>query len=798
MSRLVAFLLLALSCFFSHACKTDSADELCHPNPCVGLHQTVCLIVDETAKCYCDPGYVMDEKNGCILSVDDPCDPNPCSEQNKTRCHAEDGLAVCSCDHGYEMDQEEKCVPVTPCEPNPCKEPHKTVCSEDGSRAICSCDDGYLLHDEKCVRPCDMPEVCPEPGRSVCVNDGTSAACHCSEGFLEIGTDCAHDPCLPNPCHGEHKNTCIRQDGEFVCVCDPGFEYVDGVCSTLNGQPCSKDGWCRQNPLPTGEDLWSVWAYDTQNIFWVGNSGVILHFDGQKLTLLESGVGVDLYGIWGVSLGDIWACGEDGILIHYDGRKWTQYVLPDDIPRQNIRYIWGYGPQAVYACGDDGLLLFYDGNNWTQIATNLSTDTNLHSIWGTGPFNVYIASDFGKLLHWDGEKLEVEVIADGAGLFHVRGTADDDIWVATMNGTLFHYDGEQWNLTDEFPLTVLSSSFLDSDGVLWITGYEFMIGRGVLMRKVSGNWEAVDGEPSVFYTHVTGDRQGRVFASGGLGLAMEYRDGQLKRLTHGTRRLLQGIRARNDSLYSCGSKGRLVSFIDGNWEIVPNEISDSFHSICFNTVGNAVFAASNGHVYEYDGESFVMNDVGKDAHLYSIACLDDGNIMVAGLDGTCALGSKDEWELLETQTDLKINSIWFNTPVEGWAVGENGLLMAYDGSGWSSVELPHPVGKTLNAVFSSGPDSVFAVGLDGKILFWDGETWQTQSSSINEDLYGVWATALDDVWVVGASGTILHNVGDGWYTESSGTRNTLWEIWGNGAGEIWVVGEGGTILHLNR
>ena len=779
---------------FVHSCGSAPSDELCNPNPCVGLHRTVCLVVEQKEECYCDPGYVLDEEKDCILDTDTPCDPNPCSEPNKTRCHIEDGSAVCSCVAGYELDQNENCVPVTPCIPNPCKEPHKTICEAEGTKATCYCNEGYLLYGDDCLRPCDMPDVCPDSDRTICVNDGTSANCHCDPGLLAVGNSCVDDPCAPNPCHGDHKNTCIRQQDGFDCACDPGYEDVAGKCVLTDVRPCSKDGWCRQNPLPAGEDLYGIWVFDSQNIFWVGEAGTILRYDGQQLALMDSGVGVDLYGIWGSSLGDIWVTGADGVLLHYDGASWSQYQLPEDVPRQNIRYIWGYGPQAIYICGDDRLLLFYDGFEWSSIETKLSKDSNLHSIWGTGPFDVYIASDFGKLLHWDGEKIDVQVIADGAGLFHIDGSGPDDIRVATMNGTIYHFDGTEWKLTDQFPFTILLSSYVDAKGIAWVAGYDYVSNHGVLMRKVSDKWEEVDSQLAVYYTSVSGNGSGIVYASGGNGLAMEYASDELHRLTHGTRRFLKGVRTDGTNLYACGSLGRLISYNDGNWDIISTDIGDSFHSMCFDPSGNAVFAGAKGHVFAYDGQSFSMMDVGKEANLQDLECFEDGSIMVAGVDGTCALGTNDQWTILDTHTDLKIESLWFNSPVEGWAVGEKGLLMLYDGSGWSSVELPHPVASDFEDVHGAGPDSVYVVGKDGMIVHWDGETWSFDQSSINEDLNGVWATAADDVWIVGKHGVVLHNTGQGWYRVSSGTRNLLWKIWGDGATGIWIVGEGGTVL----
>ena len=56
---------------------------------------------------------------------------------------------------------------------------------------------------------------------------------------------------------------------------------------------------------------------------------------------------------------------------------------------------------------------------------------------------------------------------------------------------------------------------------------------------------------------------------------------------------------------------------------------------------------------------------------------------------------------------------------------------------------------------SSGSD-VFAVGEDGTILHYDGSGWSAMSSGTTNELYGVWGSSGSDVFAVGDGGTILH------------------------------------------
>jgi hypothetical protein len=66
-------------------------------------------------------------------------------------------------------------------------------------------------------------------------------------------------------------------------------------------------------------------------------------------------------------------------------------------------------------------------------------------------------------------------------------------------------------------------------------------------------------------------------------------------------------------------------------------------------------------------------------------------------------------------------------------------------------------GDTLDGVWGSSGSDVFAVGEDGTILHYDGSSWSSMSSGTGEWLYGVWGSSGSDVFAVGDSGTILHS-----------------------------------------
>ena len=104
-----------------------------------------------------------------------------------------------------------------------------------------------------------------------------------------------------------------------------------------------------------------------------------------------------------------------------------------------------------------------------------------------------------------------------------------------------------------------------------------------------------------------------------------------------------------------------------------------------------------------------------------------------------------------------INAIWLRSATDGWAVGDSGLILHYDGSSWVLVMMPQIAAlPTLRGVYGNSMGQVWVVGDIGTILYFDG-TWQMQQTADRTNLHGVWVdSATGGAWIVGDSGLILH------------------------------------------
>src|SRR5207249_6269191 len=69
----------------------------------------------------------------------------------------------------------------------------------------------------------------------------------------------------------------------------------------------------------------------------------------------------DLYAIWGTSGTNVFAVGYSGTILHYDGTGWTPQISETT---SWLRGVWGAGGSDVFAVGFGGTILHYNGETW--------------------------------------------------------------------------------------------------------------------------------------------------------------------------------------------------------------------------------------------------------------------------------------------------------------------------------------------------------------------------------------------------------------------------------------------------
>ena len=156
------------------------------------------------------------------------------------------------------------------------------------------------------------------------------------------------------------------------------------------------------------------------------------------------------------------------------------------------------------------------------------------------------------------------------------------------------------------------------------------------------------------------------------------------------------------------------------------------------------------------------------------------------------------WTLRTSFTTNDFRSNWFTSTDSGWAVGLGGTIRVTVDGGANWLPQTSGTSANLSCVYFRTTQEGFVAGANGLIRKTTnaGINWTAQTSGITAELRDIIFTSPSDGWIVGANGRILKttNGGTNWTLQTSGTTQTLRGIYFSSSSNGLAFGHGGTIL----
>lgn len=183
--------------------------------------------------------------------------------------------------------------------------------------------------------------------------------------------------------------------------------------------------------------------------------------------------------------------------------------------------------------------------------------------------------------------------------------------------------------------------------------------------------------------------------------------------------------------------------------------------------------------------------------IYGAALIDGKNGWAVGEDGLLLRYRAGQWGQVAPLPADWVASVALKDINTGWAVGRStdgrgGIYRLKDGQ-WNAL---NPVTTSpLQAVAING-SSAWAVGQGGVMAFFDGSEWLGLASPTTKALYSVALSSPTTGWAVGDGGTILRLNGS-WAVASSPTTKSLYALALVSDSEGWAVGAQGALLRLS-
>lgn len=589
------------------------------------------------------------------------------------------------------------------------------------------------------------------------------------------------------------------------CAVTAGDEPVRVVVGLVRRAIC-RDAFCWQNPLPQGGDL---------------------------------------RGALALAADDAWAVGDSGLILHWNGAFWAPVPLPQDVPvsgRFALSRVWAARPDDVWVVGTGGLVLRGDAQALRRVESG--TKLAITSITGSGPDDVWAVGNSGAVLRWQGGAFERVPSGTTADLNAVWSGADGEIWAAGDGGVLLR--GTASGLAPVPSGTTSDLTDLWSDGSdLWVVGADRdQLGGVVLRRRGAGGAFEVQRRDRPLYG-VWGSAASDVWLVGGNDTLLRWDGEALRPVDSDAGNDSQGVIFTavaghgRDDVWFVGTSGGIRHF---NGAFVARHGSGprvDLTSVWANSEEDVWATGVGGTLLYAEGQTWLRTPVSLPADLLDVWGGKVGQVFVVGALGTFFQYAWPARTLtkIESGTSQNLTSVWgFTDPLEVWAVGTGGTAIRWDGT--TARATPTGVKEHLRAVWGRARDDLWAVGHRGTILHYDGSTWKAVPSGTTKHLTTLWGLPQaqgGETWVAGdgvlltfAKGSLIPgppggedftfislfareastllfsaSVGDfsGLFQISASSEGQVgpWQsfsaLHGLPSGALWAVGPGGAIVH---
>lgn len=196
--------------------------------------------------------------------------------------------------------------------------------------------------------------------------------------------------------------------------------------------------------------LEGIYAFSSTDIWMVGS--LPIHGDGNNWTMFDLRTTVDpnlsLSKAWGSSSNDIYFVGRSGSIAHYNGHNWVKL---ESGTTTNINDVWGvfengtstvYCPvSSVFNPPQDKKILKITNDKVDSISWRM--DRIVYGCWTNNKNFLYVCGE-GVFVYKFGTWAEISLPQGGKN--SLRGNNTNDIFIDGDNGFISHYNGVNWQI----------------------------------------------------------------------------------------------------------------------------------------------------------------------------------------------------------------------------------------------------------------------------------------------------------------------------------------------------------------
>lgn len=517
--------------------------------------------------------------------------------------------------------------------------------------------------------------------------------------------------------------------------------------------------WGEYSNIPYSE-LWGIWGARSDDIWVVGDAGMLVHFDGRTWREVDGPSRSDLVSVWGAAASDIWAVGEGGTILHYDGSQWADQSSPTT---KNLRAVWGTAWNEVWAVGDSETILEFDGNDWRVSSSVPDSTRELRTVWGSQRADVWAVGSSGTTYHFDGNRWSIrhaeQALPNTMDAYALHGGATSALWAVGANGTIAYWSGASW-IEDANTAEVTLRSVWANTADVWAVGDD----------ATALHWNLYDGWREL--TRATPKKLNAIWGSAADDVWAVGAD-----IVHWDGLAWNRLEAPNDREYLClwgssatdlwaaGKAGALIHWNGKDFRRVDSGTSADLTGIWGDTSQDIWAGTSDGSLLHFDGNGWSTHTSGL-APVTALWGSNSSNVVAVGKDQRLHFDGA-RWSRLSDEDSGTWSSVFGGSGSDLWIGGSRGWS-AYKAGGVSPVldrwngndliEQPDPkLPYTAVVAGWAKHDNDVWITLDwsgGYVMHWDGSEWTPTRVGCGDPIGKIWGTD-SDIWVLGARGAIL-------------------------------------------
>ncbi len=329
---------------------------------------------------------------------------------------------------------------------------------------------------------------------------------------------------------------------------------------------------------------YALWGSNKTNVFAVGDSGGILHWDGVSWTKMQTSITTQVVAVAGSSAAEVFAVSNAGAILRFTGAGWADPVATPSHVTSKLADVWAAAPNDVVAVGAGVFRL--QGQAWVDNSIDFAG--GVKAVWGRGTGDIEVIGQLAAA-HWNGTAWS-QTMTSGIGTL----AAPVDLWGSSTalyaaGAGIVEYNGSSWaSIADQ---EVYVADWVSPSGKVWVAGTKGVghVDGGAVTRDVAG----------AAFRAIWGVDDQHVFAAGSAEIrAFDGTMWQAVKLPATVGVQLDGLWGRDaNDVFAVGAANTVLHYRAGLWRTISTPFTGDLVSV--SGMGASIFVATtDGNVYQ--------------------------------------------------------------------------------------------------------------------------------------------------------------------------------------------------------